>query len=391
MILVTFLTTCMVTLVTLVVWRQSVFIVIPIFLVFGTLDGLYLSSALTKVPDGAWFTLCLAIILASIFVLWRFGKENQWHAEAGDKVAVGELLFESPTYNDDEEFGKAAELKMMTSVGTRPVSRLKGIGVFFDKTGLPNAAPVVFVHFLQKFQAAHVVNVFFHIRPLSCPTVAPEDRFSVSRCRAAAPQHSGESVGNDGSQGEKTSLKHFYRVTVRHGYTDNVISREMGLSIYEHLCDFIIRDASSEAPSTDDDEITSADDSNTAATTSGREQSPQQQNQQRQQERIRSELRALQQAFEDQIVYIVGKEQMRIADLGEGMKDRSAATASGGLEASSGKRRQHLYRWVRSCRGLVRSVALAAFLWLRSNTGSRVANMDLEVEKLVEVGFVKVI
>jgi KUP system potassium uptake protein len=35
------------------------------------LDGLYLSSALTKVPDGAWFTLLLAILLASFFSLWR--------------------------------------------------------------------------------------------------------------------------------------------------------------------------------------------------------------------------------------------------------------------------------------------------------------------------------
>ena len=41
--------------------------------------------------------------------------------------------------------------------------------------------------------------------------------------------------------------------------------------------------------------------------------------------------------------------------------------------------------------GAARKVALAAFLWLRSNTGSKVANMNLEVDKLVEVGFVKVI
>ena len=46
---------------------------------------------------------------------------------------------------------------------------------------------------------------------------------------------------------------------------------------------------------------------------------------------------------------------------------------------------------IKQCTGYFRKVALAAFLWLRSNTGNKVANMNLDVEKLVEVGFVKTI
>ncbi|KAK4690237.1 hypothetical protein P7C71_g6502, partial [Lecanoromycetidae sp. Uapishka_2] len=75
---------------------------------------------------------------------------------------------------------------------------------------------------------------------------------------------------------------------------------------------------------------------------------------------VRDNLAGLQAAYEDQVVHIVGKEQMRIGD-------------------------------VKDAKGWVRRIALAAFLWLRSNTGSKVANMNLDVEKLVEVGFVKVI
>jgi KUP system potassium uptake protein len=84
---VTFFDTCMTTLVALIVWRVPPYLVILPWLFFASIDGLYLSSALTKVPDGAWFTLTVAGILATIFLLWRFGKENQWRAEAEDRFA----------------------------------------------------------------------------------------------------------------------------------------------------------------------------------------------------------------------------------------------------------------------------------------------------------------
>lgn len=81
------------------------------------------------------------------------------------------------------------------------------------------------------------------------------------------------------------------------------------------------------------------------------------------QQHVREALASLQAAYEDQVVHIVGKEQMRIREV---------------------------QGWG-NVKGLSRKVALAGFLWLRSNTGSKVANMNLDVEKLVEVGFVKVI
>ena len=315
----------MVSLVAIVAWRLPIYVVIVGFLVFGTLDGLYLSSAITKVPDGAWFTLCLAAFLSTIFILWRFGKENQWQAEASDKVAPWNLVFEFRNKQTDEP-----ELRLTKQPGGGPVSSLRGVGIFFDKTGTPNGTPAVFVHFLQKFRAAPAVVVFFHIRPLPCPTVAPEDRFSVSRCSTGP--------GSDGA------LKNFYRVTIRHGYADRVISRHLGLLIYENLRNFIIHESMKSHNNSLVDESNEEDKRVSAA----------------KEALVNARLNTLQAAYEDQVVYIVGKEQMRIDE-------------------------------VRNCRGWPRRITLAAFLWLRSNTGNKVANMDLEVEKLVEVGFVKVI
>src|SRR6187551_686731 len=50
---VTFFDTCMTTLVALIVWGIPPYIVALPWLFFASIDGLYLSSALTKVPDGA--------------------------------------------------------------------------------------------------------------------------------------------------------------------------------------------------------------------------------------------------------------------------------------------------------------------------------------------------
>ena len=340
----------MVSLVALIVWRLHFLVVIAGFLVFGTLDGLYLSSALTKVPNGAWFTLCLSVLLSSIFVLWRYGKENQWHAEGEDRVSPTQLLTELP--KDGEKDGDAPILRLPPGMGGAPVSQLRGVGIFFDKTGSPNGTPSVFIHFLQKFQAAPAVVVFFHIRPLSTPTIAPEERFSVTRCFTRA--------------GSKSALRDFYRVTIRHGYGDEVLTSDLGLLIYENIRNFIIHQRGmSTAPtplpesnSTSQESTSSSDPamkvpldiSAEFANTSN-------------QQRVREALASLQAAYEDQVVHIVGKEQMRIREV----------------------------RGWGHVGGLCRKIALAAVLWLRGSTGSKVANMNLDVEKLVEVGFVKII
>ena len=346
-ILVTFITTCMVSLVATVVWQLPIYLVAAGFVVFALLDGLYLSSALTKVPDGAWFTLLLAALLASVFVLWRYGKENQWQAESSDRIPPRHLLMLDPKrHNPDVADFPVLRLRPNKA----PISRLRGIGIFFDKTGGPNSTPTVFIHFLQKFQAAPSIVVFFHIRPLSIPTVAPEDQFTVSRCSTGAR-----------SLQEFESFPNFYRVTVRHGYSDRILTRDLSLLIYENLRDFIIREgAGLTSPSSD-----VKTPSENSSTNNGRESSQplpefSQDETHNRQELVRQNLTTLQTAYEEQVVHVVGKEQMRIDE-------------------------------IKKCTGYFRKVALAAFLWLRSNTGSKVANMNLDVETLVEVGFVKTI
>ncbi|KAL8849107.1 MAG: hypothetical protein Q9221_005876 [Calogaya cf. arnoldii] len=374
-ILVTFITTSMVSLVALIVWRIPLLVVLVGFLVFGALDGVYLSSALTKVPDGAWFTLILAVLLSSIFVLWRFGKENQWQAEASDRLAPSEIIDWS---HADRLAIKdiVLSLRFTHTFGSAPISGIKGVGIFFDKSGLPNTTPTVFVHFLQKFQAAPAVVVFFHIRPLSIPTVPMEERFTVNRCL-------GKLTSNVKNQ--------FFRVTLRHGYNDQVVHQDLGSQIYEHLRSFVIRegalsdvntypkqpetadlappvpvermlDGSSVSPRLESHPDGHSIDDHIAESTPASQPNHVPRSSSEQQERIRRGLLSLVSAYEDQVVYIVGKEQMRIREA-MGCKPQ----------------------------GWCRRIGLAAFLWIRTNTGSKIANLNVDVDKLVEIGFVKVI
>lgn len=132
-IFVTFFDTCFVTLVALIVWRIPPYYVFLPWLFFATHDGLYLTSALNKVPEGAWFTLTLAAILASIFLLWRFGKENQWRAEAEDRFRPNQLVRK----------GTEDKLFLTTRWGGGSIAPIRGFGIYFDKTGV--LTPMVYV------------------------------------------------------------------------------------------------------------------------------------------------------------------------------------------------------------------------------------------------------
>jgi K+ transporter len=106
----------MIALVALIVWRFHWLLVLAVWIPFIALDGLYLSAALTKIPNGAWFTLLLALILSSIFVLWRYGKEKQWSAEGRGRTNLSKLIIKN-------EHGGWS---LPTSMGGRNLNPIKG-------------------------------------------------------------------------------------------------------------------------------------------------------------------------------------------------------------------------------------------------------------------------
>ena len=289
----------MVAVVAILVWRLPAYVVLPIWLVFAALDGAFLSSVLEKVPDGAWFTLLLAVILSSVFTLWRFGKEVQWKAEGLDQVPP-QALFEATSVASSSQSPPSGTLSPV--FGGLPLSTVHGLGIFFDKIGDPHYLPECFSQFVVKFAARPAVVIFFHMRPLSKPTVPLEERYVVTRM---------------------ARLPACYNVTLRHGYADDVLHQGLALDLVTQIELAIEK--------------------------------------RRPTETTQAELRALREALNSQMVYVLGKEVMKIRRPGKGFKV-----------------------WP-----VLRSGLLWIFLWIRENSRTKLADLDIDADKLVEVGFVK--
>lgn len=318
---VTFFDTCMVTLVAIFVWRIRPYIVLLPFFTFALLDGTFLSSALTKVPEGAWFTILLSGVLASFLLLWRFGKEQQWFAEAEDRFPTSHFV----KHNID------GTLSLSDRLHGAPVSCMKGLGIFFDKAG--ETTPTVFSQFVLKLTATPEVCIFFHLRPLETPSVAAEDRHAVSRL----------------------GIPNCYRLVVRYGFNDEIVSPDLAAIIYKQVRQYLLDE---KAPNEhhhsvrSDTEVTGKSISVDPADA----KPPIRRNSaSKAQPHDSDRLAALDRAYAHKILYIVGKEQMKI---------------TGGTNR-------------------IKYALLWAFLWVRENTRTKMANLKLPAEKLIEVGFLK--
>jgi KUP system potassium uptake protein len=118
----------------------------------------------------------------------------------------------------------------------------------------------------------------------------------------------------------KQPIPNCFRLIVRHGYTDEVITPDLGILVLDQIRDFLAR----ESPS-----VNSAD--------------------------ALKETDALHRAWKSQVIYIVGKEQLRIA------------------------RGTNFFR----------RMVLVAFLWMRDASRTKIQHLNVQADRVVEVGFVK--
>jgi KUP system potassium uptake protein len=316
-IMVTFFDTCMVTLVALIVWLLPWYVVVFPAVTIATLDGAFLSAAMTKVPLGAWFTLTLAAVLAIFFIIWRFGKEQQWTAEAADRAPLDRFALADGegTYR-------------LTRHDNEPVSTNRGFGIFFDKIG-DGSTPMVFSQFLEKLVTRPETTVFLHLRAVERPTISDDERFFVY----------------------DLPWPNCYRLMIRYGYMDEVITPDLASIVLEQIRQHVIErnatryhnHAHRVGVRHEISEIQPVDPTIKNSTTVSAESD------------TASALASIDAAYAHRIVYVIGKEEMNI-------------------------RKASPY-W--------RSFLLSIFLFVRHNTRSKMANLKVPIDKLVEIGFVK--
>ncbi|KAM5359740.1 hypothetical protein ACJA88_015050 [Fusarium oxysporum] len=191
-ITVCFLTTCMVSLVALIIWRVHLLIVLLIFLVFILLDGVYLSAAL-KCQD-------------RIIPPERPISQNSSHS------------ISRASSRDIRENSSACQLDYDN------ILFAPGLGIFFDRAGGPSDhIPEVFTHFVHKFRTRPQVVIFFHMRSLSQPTVPADQRFVIARVNSNIPS--------------------CYHIVLRHGYMDDVLTSNLTRIVIGELMMFIMRNS----------------------------------------------------------------------------------------------------------------------------------------------------
>ncbi|KAI3916960.1 hypothetical protein MKW98_014421 [Papaver atlanticum] len=214
-ITVMFVSTCLTTLVIIFVWQKSIFIAAAFLLLFGSIEGVYLSSSFTKVPQGGWLPLVLSFIFMGIMYIWHYGTRKKYNFDLHNKVSLKWLLALGP------------------SLG---IVRVPGIGLIYSE--LATGVPAIFSHFVTNLPAFHKVLVFVCVKSVPVPYVSAEERFLIGRV-CPRPYR-------------------MYRCIVRYGYKD--IQRDNGdfeNQLIQSIAEFFQMEAdesqfsSSESPSLD--------------------------------------------------------------------------------------------------------------------------------------------
>lgn len=162
-ILVMCATTCLMFLVITTVWNRWVVWAAAFTVVFGSVELLYLSACLAKVPHGGWLPLLLSLTTLLVMSTWHYGTAMKQQHEVQNKVCLDHFL------------------GLSSGIG---LVRVPGVGFVYSST--TNGVPPMFAHFVTNFPAFHRVLIFVSLQTLAVPKVSPEERFLVGRIGSPA-------------------------------------------------------------------------------------------------------------------------------------------------------------------------------------------------------------
>ncbi|XP_021284148.1 potassium transporter 5 [Herrania umbratica] len=191
------ITTGMMTLIMLVIWKINILWVVLFCVFFGVVEAVYLSSALYKFVQGGYLPLAFSLVLMTIMGIWHYVHQKRYDFELQNKVS--------------NEFIK------QLAVDPR-IRRMPGMGLLYSE--LVQGIPPIFPHFISSIPSIHSVLVFVSIKKLPISRVALEERFLF---RQVEPRE-----------------YRMFRCVVRYGYQDVMGSAEgFERQLVEKLKEFI--------------------------------------------------------------------------------------------------------------------------------------------------------
>ncbi|KAH7548486.1 hypothetical protein JRO89_XS14G0141900 [Xanthoceras sorbifolium] len=191
------ITTCMVALIMLVVWKTNVWWIALFFVVFLSIEVTYLSAVLYKFAQGGYFPLALSFVLMIVMGIWHYAQKQRYIYELNNKVS-GEYIRDL--------------------VANPNVNRIPGMGLLYSE--LVQGVPPIFPHFIANIPSIHSVLVFVSIKSIPISKVALEERFLFRRVEPREYR--------------------MFRCVVRYGYKDKIEEpKEFERQLVEHLKEFI--------------------------------------------------------------------------------------------------------------------------------------------------------
>ncbi|MFN3369985.1 MAG: potassium transporter Kup [Sphingomonadaceae bacterium] len=150
-----FITTCMLGILMLTVWKWPRWLVGLFLAVFLVVDGAYFTANLTKIPDGGWFPLLVGVIVFTLLTTWARGR-----------YLMQQRLTES-----------AMPMSVFIKSASRAATRVPGTAVFM--TSSPEGVPHALLHNLKHNKVLHERILILTVVIDEVPWVDEEDRIEV--------------------------------------------------------------------------------------------------------------------------------------------------------------------------------------------------------------------
>ena len=145
----------LITVVLLMMWKWPIWLSIPLLLIFFTVDLLYFSANLLKVPQGGWFPLVVAGIAFTLLTTWAKGRQ----------LMIARL----------NEMSLPMQVFVKSAVPS--ATRVPGTAVFL--TSSENGVPPALLHNLKHNKILHERVFLLTIKIEDVPYVKAEKRPSV--------------------------------------------------------------------------------------------------------------------------------------------------------------------------------------------------------------------
>ncbi|KAG8365772.1 hypothetical protein BUALT_Bualt17G0006600 [Buddleja alternifolia] len=148
------ITTCLVTLIMLMIWKTKIWWIWLFFIIFMSIETIYFSSVLYKFTQGGYLPLAFSLVLMTMMGIWHYTQQQRYLYELKNKVSSSYVRDLSKNEN---------------------INRLPGIGFLYSE--LVQGIPPIFPHFISNIPSIHSVIVFVSIKSIPISKVALEERF----------------------------------------------------------------------------------------------------------------------------------------------------------------------------------------------------------------------